>query len=111
LRSEGAAKLASIGMIIGAVGNMLLDPLFIPAFKMGVKGAERPDITAQTAERSASIETPSSLSMVIMSLAVVVGNTLASGYETYVIADSGIIILIWTVFCWRVPLSALPQQP
>ncbi|MDR1073479.1 MAG: MATE family efflux transporter [Treponema sp.] len=121
LRSEGAAKLASIGMIIGAVVNMLLDPLFILVFKMGVKGAAiatvlgnassfafflvllcrkknhvsiasgyyRPNL--RMVKEALSIGIPSSLSMVIMSLAVVVSNTIASSYGTYVIAASGII--------------------
>lgn len=39
IRSEGAAKEAMIGNAIGTLTNMLLDPLFILVFGMGVMGA------------------------------------------------------------------------
>jgi len=39
LRSEGQAKKASFGLMLGAVLNIILDPLFIFVFKMQVAGA------------------------------------------------------------------------
>ncbi len=39
IRAEGHARIAMYTMIIGAVANALLDPLFIFVFRMGVKGA------------------------------------------------------------------------
>ncbi len=39
LRSEGHAKFAMIGITAGGILNMLLDPLFIFTFKMGIAGA------------------------------------------------------------------------
>lgn len=39
LRSEGKAKLAMIGIAAGGVLNVLLDPLFIFGFKLGIAGA------------------------------------------------------------------------
>lgn len=39
LRSEGSAKQSMIGMLIGAVLNIALDPIFIFVFGLGVKGA------------------------------------------------------------------------
>ncbi len=39
IRAEGHAKTAMYTMLIGAVSNALLDPLFIFVFHMGVKGA------------------------------------------------------------------------
>lgn len=39
LRSEGHAKKASFGLMLGAVLNIFLDPLFIFGFKMQVAGA------------------------------------------------------------------------
>jgi putative MATE family efflux protein len=39
LRSEGKAKLSMIGLAIGGVLNIFLDPLFIQGFQMGVSGA------------------------------------------------------------------------
>ena len=39
IRGEGNPKIAMITMLIGALMNILLDPLFIFVFKMGVQGA------------------------------------------------------------------------
>jgi putative MATE family efflux protein len=39
IRAEGNAKIAMYTMLVGAVTNALLDPLFIFVFKMGVAGA------------------------------------------------------------------------
>ena len=39
LRSEGHAKFAMIGITAGGVLNILLDPVFIFTFQMGIKGA------------------------------------------------------------------------
>jgi putative MATE family efflux protein len=122
LRSEGAAKLASIGMVIGAVSNMLLDPLFILAFGMGIKGAAAATVIGNAlsflffiillcrknnqvsiapkyyrpnrimVKEVLAIGVPSSLSMIILSFSTVMYNTLAAGYGTYVVAGSGIMV-------------------
>ncbi len=39
IRAEGNAKVAMYSMLIGAGTNLVLDPIFIFTFKMGVKGA------------------------------------------------------------------------
>ena len=39
LRSEGSVKLSVAGMIAGTAANIVLDPLFIFAFGMGIRGA------------------------------------------------------------------------
>ncbi len=39
LRAEGSAKYSMIGMAIGAVVNIILDPIFIFSLDLGVKGA------------------------------------------------------------------------
>lgn len=39
VRSEGAAKTAMIGMMIGTITNIILDPIMILSMNMGVKGA------------------------------------------------------------------------
>ena len=46
LRAEGSATVSMIGMVLGAVLNIALDPLFIFVFDMGIKGAAwgHPDI-------------------------------------------------------------------
>ncbi len=39
IRSDGSPKYAMIATVIGALSNIILDPIFIFAFKMGVSGA------------------------------------------------------------------------
>ncbi len=39
IRSEGNAKIAMISMLLSSVTNLILDPIFIFGFDMGVKGA------------------------------------------------------------------------
>ena len=39
LRAEGKAKLSTIGLTTGAILNVILDPVFIFAFNLGIKGA------------------------------------------------------------------------
>ena len=39
IRAEGNARVAMATMLIGAILNIILDPIFIFVFKMGVKGA------------------------------------------------------------------------
>ena len=47
IRAEGNAKVAMISMMIGAGSNIILDPIFIFVFKLGVKGAALATIIAQ----------------------------------------------------------------
>ena len=47
IRGEGNPKIAMFTMLIGAVTNTVLDPIFIFAFNMGVKGAALATITGQ----------------------------------------------------------------
>ncbi len=47
LRSEGRATLATLGMTSGGLLNLLLDPLFIFKFNMGVSGAALATILSQ----------------------------------------------------------------
>jgi putative MATE family efflux protein len=47
LRSEGAALHSSSGQILGAVLNIILDPLFIFVFEMGVSGAAVATVISQ----------------------------------------------------------------
>lgn len=39
IRAEGSTKLSMIGMMLGAVANIILDPIFIFAFNWGIVGA------------------------------------------------------------------------
>jgi putative MATE family efflux protein len=49
LRAEGNTKASMTGMVIGAALNMVLDPLFILGFGMGVKGAAIATVMSQIA--------------------------------------------------------------
>ncbi|MCD4829283.1 MAG: MATE family efflux transporter [Candidatus Cloacimonetes bacterium] len=49
IRSEGRAKFAMITMLISAGLNIILDPIFIFGFHMGVRGAAWATVIAQTA--------------------------------------------------------------
>jgi len=47
IRAEGNARVAMISMLIGALLNIILDPLFIFGLKLGIQGAALATITAQ----------------------------------------------------------------
>ncbi|WP_125152495.1 MATE family efflux transporter [Clostridium rectalis] len=49
IRAEGNPKVAMLTMLLGAVLNTILDPIFINIFNMGVKGAAYATIISQTA--------------------------------------------------------------
>lgn len=49
LRSEGAAKIAMNIMLIGTILNVILDPIFIFIFDMGIRGAAIATIISQMA--------------------------------------------------------------
>lgn len=127
LRAEGAAVPAMIGMMIGTVGNIALDPLFIFTFKMGIGGAAlatvigngmallyyiicfargktlvKFKISSITLEGDIwkeifSIGLPSTLSQVLMSAAIIVGNNLAVAYTNTFVAAFGTAMKILTI--------------
>ena len=47
ITAQGATKISMISVLIGAIANIVLDPLFIYAFGMGVKGAALATIISQ----------------------------------------------------------------
>ena len=47
IRSDGSPKYAMIATVIGAISNIILDPIFIFVFKMSVKGAAIATIIGQ----------------------------------------------------------------
>jgi putative MATE family efflux protein len=47
IRAEGNARVAMISMLIGAILNMILDPIYIFIFDLGIQGAALATITAQ----------------------------------------------------------------
>jgi len=49
IRAEGSPRIAMFGMLIGALLNIALDPIFIFVFDMGVKGAAIATVISQAA--------------------------------------------------------------
>jgi putative MATE family efflux protein len=47
VRAEGRATVAMITMVLGAVANMILDPIFIFGLKMGIRGAALATVISQ----------------------------------------------------------------
>jgi len=47
IAAQGQAKVAMVSVLVGAVTNLILDPIFIFAMKLGVKGAAYATILAQ----------------------------------------------------------------
>lgn len=47
IRAEGSPKIAMYTMLLGALTNIVLDPLFIFTFKMGIKGAAVATVISQ----------------------------------------------------------------
>ncbi len=47
LRAEGSVKISMIGLSIGAILNIILDPIFIFTLGMGIKGAAAATVLAQ----------------------------------------------------------------
>ncbi|EJP6471503.1 MATE family efflux transporter [Clostridium sp. FAM 1755] len=49
IRAEGNPKMAMVTMLLGAILNLVLDPIFIFGFNMGIKGAAIATVISQTA--------------------------------------------------------------
>ncbi len=120
LRAEGDAMGSMLGMFLGTVTNIILDPIFIFVFGMGVKGAAIATVLGNLISLSYyllhyaqhktvlqiepklfsfdktilreifSIGIPSSLSQVLMGGALIVLNNIAAGYSDIVVAGLGV---------------------
>ncbi len=120
VRSEGATAKAMWGMIIGVGSNIVLDPIFIFSFGMGIEGAAWATVignglgtlfyllhfakgrtvlsikasdfrpSARIYSQTLEIGIPAALSMLIMSVSFIVGNIFAAGYGDDVVAGFGI---------------------
>ena len=55
IRADGSPKYAMLSMVIGAIINVILDPVFIFVFQMGVKGAVIATIIGQVASFVVSV--------------------------------------------------------
>ena len=122
LRTEGATKEAMIGMISGSILNMILDPVFIFGFGLGVAGAAVATVLSNIAGfcyylsfylRKKSLVSispkkysfdlaiykdifkigiPASVGMVLMSIGATLTNVVAAGFGDNVVAAHGVVI-------------------
>lgn len=120
LRSEGGAKTALVGMLIGTLTNVILDPLFIFTFHQGVRGAAIATVIGNTTAllyyiyyyqkgkslAAPSLKTlvfktkyyteiikiglPSSLSQIMMSVGNTISYALAVKYGDHALAAMGV---------------------
>jgi len=120
LRSEGSTKYSMIGMIAGTIANLILDPLFIFTFNMGIKGAAvatvlgnvlgtiipvifyiskksllTPDFKVFLPDKEIIINIfkvglPSMLETMLTSIAFIINNNLAVGYGELTVTAMGI---------------------
>ncbi len=121
VRAEGAAKEAMFGMMVGTVANIILDPIFIFTFRLGVAGAAYATVIANILsalyyvhyciKRSYSLSVfpkdvkispdllknvfvigfPSSLNQMLFAFSVIILNNFAESYGNTVIAALGIV--------------------
>lgn len=127
LRAEGAAKEAMIGLFIGTGMNIILDPLFIFGFNMGVTGAAVATVLGNAAgmlyylqfylrkkslvpltfkhlrfrwtcyREILMIGIPASLSQVMLSIGNTISYRLASAYSDVHVASLGVASRIFTI--------------
>lgn len=127
LRSEGSTIVSMTGMLIGTIVNTILDPIFIFILHMGIKGAAVATVLGNafgliyyivfylrgksmikfkfkniSFEKDIwreifSIGTPSSISQVLMGVAVMLGNNLAVSYGNNTVAGMGVASKIMTI--------------
>ena len=127
LRSEGNIMQSVIGLTLGTVINIVLDPVFIFGFNMQITGAAIATIIGQTStliyfiyaflkgkttlkinlkkfkydknifKEIFTIGVPASLNQMLMGVATVVVNNIAVGYGTLTVAGMGVAMKIMTI--------------
>lgn len=124
LRTEGLAKEAMLGSIIGSVVNIILDPIFISTLGMGAKGAaiatvlgnvcadiyyiyatiyRSKNLSAKLSELQISMKQfgeifaigiPASITNLMQSIGIAVGNLFLLQYGNLQVASMGIVMKI-----------------
>ncbi|MCU9815189.1 MULTISPECIES: MATE family efflux transporter [Paraclostridium] len=127
LRSEGNIMQSVIGLTLGTVINIVLDPVFIFGLKMEITGAAIATIIGQTStliyfmyaflkgkttlkinlkkfkydknifKEIFTIGVPASLNQMLMGVATVIVNNIAVGYGTLTVAGMGVAMKIMTI--------------
>ncbi len=128
IRSEGNAKAAMIGMTVGTIINIILDPIFIFLLDLGVAGAAVATVIANivstiyyiivilnmknshlsinikdirfgdVARKTFVIGTPASLNNILMSSAFVVYNSYLAAYGNDPVAAMGIVMKVTMIY-------------
>ncbi|MFZ7121444.1 MAG: MATE family efflux transporter [Eubacteriaceae bacterium] len=141
LRAEGGAKEAMNGMVLGTLINIVLDPIFILGFDMGVNGAAIATVIGNAVgvayflsifirQKSIlriswkyfsfdktiyadilKIGAPASLSNILMSVVSAYSNFIAASYGDVVVASFGIVMRISSMAFMLVFGLALGYQP
>lgn len=141
LRSEGATKESMIGMMLGSIINIILDPIFILVLDMDVAGAawattignmlafayfiyfylKKQGIISISPKLFSfdkkiygeifKIGIPASLGMMLMSVGMSVSNVFAAGYGDDVVAANGIVMRVGNIAIMLVMGLAQGCQP
>ena len=127
LRSEGATRESMTGMIMGSILNMILDPVFIFTFNMGIAGAAVATVIGNLVgflyfigfyvqkksvisispkyfrlnwefiQEILKIGIPATMGMMLMSLGFSLTNVVARGFGNDVIAANGVVMRITNI--------------
>ena len=127
LRSEGSVRYSVLGMVLGTIANIALDPLFIFTFGMGIRGAAIATIlgnamgmvtsllfyvrgktllspklayikpTAEILKEIFWVGVPATLETLLSSVAYIVNNNLAVAYGELTVAAMGVAQKILSV--------------
>ena len=127
LRSEGNVMQSVIGLALGTVVNIVLDPIFIFTFKMEITGAAIATVLGQTStllyfiyayskgkttlkinlkqfkydqnifKEIFTIGVPASLNQMLMGVATIVANNIAVTYGNVTVAGMGVAMKIMTI--------------
>ena len=141
LRSEGSVKISVIGMMLGTLANIALDPLFIFTFGMGIRGAAiatvlgngislgttlffyfrgktllRPRLrfirpAAAIVKEIFWVGIPAALETLLTSAAYIINNNLAVGYGELTVAAMGVAQKIMTLGNYTYQGFASGAQP
>ncbi|MBE5901692.1 MAG: MATE family efflux transporter [Lachnospiraceae bacterium] len=127
LRSEGSVKISIMGMVVGTIANMILDPVFIFGLGLQIRGAAIATILGNALSTGISlwfyisgktllkmrwnyirptkeilkeifwVGVPATLETLLSSVAYIVNNNLAVGYGELTVAAMGIAQKIMTL--------------
>lgn len=140
IRSDGSTVKASLGMILGTVANIVLDPLFILVFKWGVAGAALATVLGNvvtlvysiliirksenlsisikhfTLKKDISLKVlgygvPMAVGTLLMSFASIFANNLMMGYGPVAIAAQGVAGMSSMLICMVVMGVCMGIQP